>query len=94
MQADIAIANDSSAALGTPWTLSFAMPASAATVTSLWNGTLRTSTSNGVTTYTVTAPSWQSTIPAGTTWHVGFTANGSGAVPANCLVDGKACTFS
>jgi len=95
LQANLAIANGSSVALGaatSPWTLSFTVPTSAATITSLWNGTVRSTSSDGTTTYTVTGPTWQATIPAGTTWDVGYTANGSGAVPANCLLDGVACT--
>ncbi|HVX21676.1 MAG TPA: cellulase family glycosylhydrolase [Acidimicrobiales bacterium] len=94
LQADLAIANGTSAALGTPWTLSFTVPAGAARITSLWNGTVRSTTAGGVTTITVTGPNWQATIPAGTTWHVGYTANGPGATPANCLLDGEGCTFA
>ena len=91
-QAQLSITNGSSSALGSaaqPWTLSFSLPS--ATVTSLWNGNL--STVAGSTAYTVTGPSWETSIAPGSTWNVGFVANGTSSPPTGCLLDGNACTI-
>jgi hypothetical protein len=95
LQAQIAIVNNSSVALGTatsPWVLQFKLPTAAAMVTSLWNGVEQSAGSGGVTTYTVTGPSWQASLAPGSTWDIGFTANGPGTTPTACSLDGTSCT--
>ncbi|MHB1519170.1 MAG: choice-of-anchor D domain-containing protein [Acidimicrobiales bacterium] len=96
LQAKLTIANGTTAALGTqasPWVFQFQLP-STTSIGNLWDGILSASPSGGTTTYTVTGPSWQSTISAGTSWTIGYTASGPGATPANCTIDEVACTVT
>jgi len=59
-------------------------------VTSLWGGTLGTSTGGDV---TVTNPSWNTKIPAGSTISVGFiaTSTGTNPAPTGFTVNGGVC---
>ncbi|WP_269859301.1 glycoside hydrolase family 18 protein [Streptomyces sp. RPT161] len=81
------ITNSSNQALS-GWTLKFDLP-DGARISSLWNGKY---TANG-STITVTGEDWDSSIPAGKSVTVGFVATGgSGAAPANCLIDNANCS--
>ncbi|GGQ88940.1 cellulose binding domain-containing protein [Kitasatospora griseola] len=75
------------------WSLSFDLPAGE-TVSSLWNGTLTsTSTSTG-THYTVTSPTWAAPLaPGASAPAVGFgvTSGATQTVPANCTINNQPC---
>ncbi|GAB3208356.1 glycosyl hydrolase family 18 protein [Marinactinospora thermotolerans] len=81
------IANASSAPL-TDWTIEFTLPAGAS-VTSLWNATMRRSGS----TYVLTPPSWGAPVPAGGSYGIGFNGAFSGGetAPVTCTINGAPC---
>ena len=72
MEVQVILKNTGSAAVSN-WSLAFDYPS---TISSLWEGTLATQSSSPR--YKVTPKSWNSTIPAGQSVTIGFTAN-----PAN-----------
>jgi endoglucanase len=69
-----------------PWQVTWTWPAGV-TLGSGWNATL---TQSG-TTITATAPTYASTLSAGSSVTVGFTANGPSSTPATVKLNGAAC---
>jgi endoglucanase len=82
----LTVTNSSTSAVN-PWKVVFTLPAGA-TINSGWNGTF----SQTGTTVTVTAPSWGSSLAAGGSIGLGFTANGPLGQPAGVTLGGTACT--
>jgi len=88
-QATMSIRNDTGAGLK-GWRLEFDLPHH---ISSLWDAVLVGQTNNHV---VVDAPSWQRDLAAGTTATFGYVAslNGTRQEPANCKINGLACSFT
>ncbi len=86
-QASVTVRNTGTSALN-PWTATWAVP-SGVTLQSGWNATV---TQSG-TTFTAAAPSWATSLAAGASVTVGFTANGpSTPPPSSVKLNGATCT--
>jgi endoglucanase len=84
-QATVTVRNTGGSAVS-PWRLTWSMPA---TLVSGWNASVAQSGS----TVTAAAPSWNSTLAAGASVAVGFTASGASAPPpAGVALNGTACS--
>ena len=85
-QATVTVRNDGAAAVS-PWTVRWTVPAGVI-LQSGWNATV---TQSG-TTVTAAAPSWATSVPAGGSVSVGFTANGPSTPPPSAVtLGGIAC---
>ncbi|MEV0455938.1 cellulase family glycosylhydrolase [Catellatospora methionotrophica] len=85
-QAEVRVTNTSGSAVN-PWTATWTVPSGVA-LTNGWNATV---TQSG-TTFTAAAPTWNTSLAAGATVVIGFTATGpSSPAPSNVRLNGAAC---
>jgi hypothetical protein len=85
-QGSLSIQNTGTSAFS-GWTLTWTSPGGA-TISQLWNGTATQSGSA----VTVTSLSYNANIAAGASYNdVGFTANGTAAVPTSFSINGTPC---
>ncbi|MFI9814588.1 cellulase family glycosylhydrolase [Saccharothrix variisporea] len=84
-QGSLTVTNTGSSAVN-PWKVVFTLP-SGVTIASGWNGTF----SQSGTTVTVTAPTYNPSLPAGGSVALGFTANGPASTPSGVTLGGAAC---
>jgi endoglucanase len=84
-QGSLTVTNTGASAVN-PWKVVFTLPAGV-TIASGWNGTF----SQSGTTVTVTAPTYNPSLPAGGAVALGFTANGPSGAPSGVTLGGAAC---
>ncbi|MFI5842277.1 cellulase family glycosylhydrolase [Catenuloplanes sp. NPDC051500] len=85
-QGTLTVRNTGTSAVN-PWRATWTWPAGV-TVASAWNATV---TQSG-TTVTAAGPAWSPSLASGASVAIGFTANGTSAVPASVALNGASCT--